>query len=134
MDVFDELKLCRDGDDILIFLSKWNKKWVDRGMGFWPASSFAHIVFDDFNLSDGNIDFCVEYAKDWFAETIENLKKRHPAYTNYLSPHSWERFMYDDVLSMTKETLNVLWHLKRIPKSIRENLVDKKYIAHKGTQ
>lgn len=36
------------------------------------AGGYGHIVFDDWNLKDGNIDFCIEQAKSNSAAEISN--------------------------------------------------------------
>lgn len=39
----------------------------------WPAYSFAHVVIDDYNLSDGSIMFCLESdrVKDYLLQKVK---------------------------------------------------------------
>lgn len=116
--VLDDLDKCKNRDEIIDVVDAWDSDWLESGSRSWPGASFAHIVVDDYNLEDANIEYCEELAKEWFVEAVEGLKSETGG--NYLSPYSWERFLYDALVKMTSETLAVLLCLKSIPEERRD--------------
>jgi hypothetical protein len=87
---------------------KANERWL-------PDYSFAHIALGDYNLSNGHIDFCLQYDQilPWFYEFVRN-----------------EALIFDKDIAINsgieavQEISDFLRHLKTIPEPIREGVAD----------
>lgn len=75
---------------------------------FLPEYSFAHIVLDDYNLSDGNIRFCLktEHITEWITEIAPRWD------------HTPEALAY--MIEHAAYIVRFLGYLLSIPESIRE--------------
>ena len=82
---------------------------IDAFTKFCPESrySFGHIVLDDYNLTNGNIEFCLE------DETIEEW------FSFASSDPTWERFQHDDLVTMRNIIEAFLRFLLAIPEDER---------------
>lgn len=77
---------------------------IERFSSASPVASIAHLVMEDFNVEDSNIDYCLKYISEHAAE----YEKDH-----------WKRLVEDDVESEMQKLIAFLEVLRLIPEDIR---------------
>lgn len=107
---FDKVRRAQGSNDVIYAINEF----VDCYEG--SSTSFAHIVLDDCNTSDQDIDYCLDNARKWLKEQIENLPK---VGGNFNSPFFWERYLYDDLIEVVKGIVAFLHELKKLPPEMR---------------
>lgn len=84
------------------------------------AGGFAHIVLDDFNLADGHIDYCLseDWLRSWYKEEVDRLVRSLGE--NPVSPYSWERCFFMELMTAVDAAVEFLYKLKRTSVELRE--------------
>lgn len=119
LDLPDAGKLCRfcSGEEIAEIVEDEIESFNTR----YPNAmfSFAHIVLDDYNLSDAHIHWCLrqDSINEWFNY---NLARCDPDTCNPDSHNSWERWRYDELTELRDATIEMLRWLLTVPESMRE--------------
>ena len=104
--------------EVIAAIDAYCKQW-DDDISLSPAYSFAHIVLDDYNLFDSDIAFCKDWDRkqEWFKYVLEHVVD--PTISNPLSIKEWERYRYDELMEMIRETDKCLNWLLTIPEDVR---------------
>ena len=69
-----------------------------------------HIVLDDGNLNDGDVDFCIRRAEDHGHETCKKFAVRLRAESLEVREQLYER--YDEYYTGTESLIQKLWRSK----------------------
>lgn len=96
-------------------------EYVSRNYTVSPTGTFAHIALDDYNLSDGHLNFCLEsdQIREWFYQAYkDNLGYA----VDYTSDNTWENYRWYELIEATEIIILFLEWLKTIPIEVRDHL------------
>lgn len=91
-------------EEIIQCIDAFCIEWGDYIEGAFPDSSFGHIVLSDYNLFDGNIEFCLEQHR--VDEWVERI----------VYESGGDRFRVE---IMRDAIMEFLGYLKNIPEDVR---------------
>ena len=94
--------------------------YVGCETGIAPEFSFAHIALDDLNLSDGDIEWCLdnERVNTFLMNTYNDWLPL--GMIDHTSDNSWENCDYWDLINGTQLVIDFMKWLLTIPEDERD--------------
>lgn len=103
------------------FCDAWDRTSVER---FSATCGFGHIAISDYNLEDGNIQWCIAQADVWFNEKLADWTTDGVPDLGFdpNGKEAWERWGYDELCAIRDAVRGFLEFLLTVPAHIRESL------------
>lgn len=91
-----------------------------------PAYSFAHIALDDYNLSNGDIEWCLH--NDRVNEYLMNRYSELPEHAiDHTSDNYWDNYAYWGLIDGVQLTIDFMNWLMTIPEDERDRQCEMYY-------